>query len=168
MEGLTDEELLWELAPGSWSIRRRGDATTSHAYGLGDWVIDCAFPEPEPAPVTTIGWRIGHLYAGFSLRWEWTFGGRTKLWEMVELTPRADEAQARLWSILARWREDVGRLSEPQLETVGLSQFPDGLDPNIPFIAIVWWTNRELIHHTAEIGLLRDLWAWGHPAMRRC
>jgi hypothetical protein len=29
----------------------------------------------------------------------------------------------------------------------------------LPFIAIVWWTNRELIHHLAEIALLRDLWA---------
>lgn len=28
-----------------------------------------------------------------------------------------------------------------------------------PFGAIWWWTNRELIHHGAEIGVLRDLWA---------
>jgi hypothetical protein len=159
LEGLTDAEHLWEPAPGGWSLRRRAEATTSHAYGAGEWVLDCAFPEPSPAPVTSIAWRIGHLYAGFALRWEWTFGGRTKLWDSVALTPRADEAQARLWSRLAAWREDVAGLSESQLDTVGLSQFPDGLDPQLPFIGIVWWTNRELIHHTAEIGLLRDLWA---------
>jgi hypothetical protein len=29
----------------------------------------------------------------------------------------------------------------------------------LPFIAIVWWTNREFIHHSAEIALLRDLWS---------
>jgi len=26
------------------------------------------------------------------------------------------------------------------------------------FITVVWWTNRELIQHMAEIALLRDLW----------
>jgi len=25
---------------------------------------------------------------------------------------------------------------------------------------ILWWQNREIIHHTAEISLLRDLYAW--------
>ena len=30
-------------------------------------------------------------------------------------------------------------------------------------LGIVWWTNRELIHHTGEIGVLRDLWAARQP-----
>jgi hypothetical protein len=34
-----------------------------------------------------------------------------------------------------------------------------GLDPQIPFIGIIRWTNRELIHHLAEVALLRDLYA---------
>jgi hypothetical protein len=159
MEGLTDAEHLWEPAPGAWSVRSRDEVVTSRAFGKGKWRLDTELGDPTPAPVTTIAWRIGHLYAGFALRWEWTFGGKRKLWGSVELTPRADEAQARLWATLSRWREDVAKLDDAQLDTVGLSQFPHGLDPTVPFIAIVWWTNRELIHHTAEIGLLRDLWA---------
>jgi len=38
-------------------------------------------------------------------------------------------------------------------------QHPRGPDPQLPFIAIVWWTNRELLHHMAEIGVLRGLWS---------
>src|SRR5919201_5091423 len=82
---------------------------------------------------------------GASLAWSdpegcrrtWARSSRGSLlrWESVELTPHADAAQARLWAILAGWRADVGRLSEADLEAVGLSQFPDGLDPKVPFTA---------------------------------
>jgi len=39
---------------------------------------------------------------------------------------------------------------------VGHSSYPDGSDPDEPFNAIVWWVNQELLHHGAEIALLRD------------
>jgi len=64
LEGLTDEEYLWEPAPGSWSIRPRHEATSSHAAGAGELVMDYAWPEPEPAPLTTIAWRIAHVVVG--------------------------------------------------------------------------------------------------------
>jgi hypothetical protein len=54
-------------------------------------------------------------------------------------------------------------LSDQQLDTVGLSQNPYGLDAKVPFIALNWWTNRELIQHTSEVALLRDLWANRRP-----
>lgn len=163
--GLTDEEYFWEPAPGCWSLRRAGDAAAaSGAFGAGEWKLDFARPEPAVPPVTTIAWRLGHLQAGFSLRWEWTFGGRAKLWDTVEFAPTADEAQARFWALLSRWRASVAAMTDEQLDTVGFGQFPGGLDPHIPFVGIVWWTNRELILHTAEIALLRDLHRWtAHP-----
>ena len=158
LKGLTDEEYLWEAAPGAWPVRRRRDATTQDAYGAGEWVLDVVRQEPRPAPVTTIAWRLGHLYSGFSLRWEWTFGGRQMLWDSLEFTPSAAEALDRFWTVIDRWRECVGALTDQQLDIVGFGQFPGGLDPHLPFISIVWWTNREFIHQMAEIALLRDLW----------
>jgi hypothetical protein len=158
MKGLTDEEYLWEPAPGGWSIRRRGEARGSMAIGGGDWVMDAERPEPDPPPVTSIAWRLGHLYAGFSLRWEWTFGGREKMWDSVEFTPIASEAQERFWALLDRWHDSVAAMTDEQLDMVGFGQFPFGLDPQLPFISIVWWSNRELTMHTSEIALLRDLW----------
>ena len=50
-------------------------------------------------------------------------------------------------------------MTDEQLDQIGYGQFPGGLDPKLPFICIVWWTNRELIHHLGEVGLLRDLWS---------
>lgn len=159
LEGLTDDEYRWEPAPGAWSVRRRGETASPAPFGAGDWLLDGAWPDPEPAPPTTIAWRLGHLYSGFALRWEWTFGGREKLGDALPFTPSAAEALDRLWSTVDRWRDDVAGLSEAQLDTVGFGQYPYGLDPHLPIVCIAWWVNREVIHHTAEVALLRDLWA---------
>jgi hypothetical protein len=40
LEGLSDEEYLWEPVPGCWSVRRRGEAATPRAFGPGEWVLD--------------------------------------------------------------------------------------------------------------------------------
>ncbi|MGW8992938.1 DinB family protein [Streptomyces zhihengii] len=40
LEGLGDEEHLWEPVAGCWSVRRRAEAVTPRAYGPGAWVID--------------------------------------------------------------------------------------------------------------------------------
>ena len=147
LEGLTDEEYLWEPAPGAWSIRQ--DST-------GTWRLEVVRPAPDPPPLTTIAWRLGHLHASFLERWEWTFGAHRD--PVVDYPPSATEALDRFRAGLARWRDSVAAMTDEQLDTVGFGQFPHGLDPTLPFIAIVWWTNRELIHHLAEAALLRDLW----------
>jgi hypothetical protein len=120
LQGLSDEEFLWEPAPGAWSIRRREDAVSSHAYGAGEWVLDFALSDPNPGPVSTIAWRIGHLYSGFSMRWEWTFGGREKLEETVEFSPSAADMLERLWAKLDQWQSSLASLTEEQAETVDL------------------------------------------------
>lgn len=160
LEGLTDEEYLWEPALDCWSLRRRGAGVTSGAFGPGEWLLDLERPEPVPAPLTTIGWRVGHLVDCFAGRWEWTFGSRSiDPKELVHFTPSATEALDQLWFEVERWGKAVGTLTDEQLDTVGFGQYPYGLDPTVPVISIVWWLNREFIHHTAEVALLRDLYA---------
>jgi hypothetical protein len=160
LAGLTDEEYHWEPAPGAWSVRRRGEAVTSQAFGPGEWLLDLERPEPAPPPVTTIAWRISHLADCLAGRWEWTFGSRSiPPREVLAFSPSAEEATAALWFQVERWSGAVGTLTDEQLDTVGYGQYPAGLDPGLPIIAIVWWVNREFIHHTAEAALLRDLWA---------
>jgi hypothetical protein len=159
LAGLTDEEYLWEPAAGAWSIRPRGSAATAAAFGPGDWQLDLDRPEPVPPPVTTIAWRLGHLANCFAGRWEWTFGSRSiSPRDVLDFSPRAEEAADRLWSEVDRWSRDLATLTDDQLDTVGYGQYPHGLDPTLPIIAIAWWVNREFIHHTAEAALLRDLW----------
>lgn len=60
---------------------------------------------------------------------------------------------------LGLWRSALGEMSDEDLDTVRRSQFPAGRDPDLPLLDIVWWMNRELIHHGAEIACLRDLYA---------
>ena len=46
-----------------------------------------------------------------------------------------------------------------QARQVGYSTYPVGMDPDLPFVDIVWWLNRELIAHGADIGTVRDLYS---------
>jgi DinB superfamily len=159
LTGLTDDEYCWEPVPGCWSIHRRGENPTPDPYGKGEWLIDFDRGEPQPEPLTTIAWRLGHLISMFQDRWEWTFGSRSIAPEVAtEFTPSADEALATLWAEAARFVESVGGMTDEQLDVPGFGQYPYGLDPQLPFISIVWWMNREFIHHSAEIALLRDLY----------
>ena len=47
---LSDEEYLWEPAPGAWSIRRRGQASSPRPFGPGEWLLDGAPDDPNPTP----------------------------------------------------------------------------------------------------------------------
>ncbi|WP_432027742.1 DinB family protein [Streptomyces sp. 1222.5] len=116
--------------------------------------------QPDDSPVTTIAWRLAHLHFCFAGQWEWTFGERrTDPKLLVDFTPDAGPALERFWSLLDRWRDSVAALTDEQLDTVGLSQYPYGSDPDDPYAAVLWGANLEFIHHMAEIGVLRDLWA---------
>src|SRR3954454_885971 len=66
MDGLTDDEYRWEPVPRAWNVRPRGTGTGTApiSAGAGPYTIDFAMPEPDPPPVTTIAWRIGHLVVG--------------------------------------------------------------------------------------------------------
>lgn len=162
LDGLSDEEYLWEPVPGAWSVRRRGESVTAGAYGPGEWLLDFDRGDPDPAPVTTIAWRIGHVAWCLAGRWEWTFGGRERPpEEILDFSPSAAPALDQLWSLTDKWLASVAAMTDEQLDKPGFGQYPYGLDPRLPFIGIVWWTNREYIHHLAEVALLRDLWRVG-------
>ena len=97
LEGLTDDEYFWEPAPGSWNVRPREQATSSHAAGGGDLVVDYAWPEPDPAPVTTIAWRLAHVIAGcFAMRTANHFGGPPRDYTSWTYAGTADEALEQL------------------------------------------------------------------------
>lgn len=158
LHGLTDDEYFWEPASVCWSIRRRAEASTARVFGKGEWVLEAEFPEPTTPLVTTIAWRMCHLVAGQMIRHDYTFGGKSLHWDEIEFPSTAAEALAMLDRSHQAWRGGLGGLDDTDLDIVGLSSNPWGLDPQLPFGDILWWTNRELIHHGAEIALLRDLW----------
>src|SRR5438067_13265148 len=67
LDGLGEDEYFWEPVPGCWTIHR--DET-------GRWVTEYAFPDPVPAPVTTIGWRFVHIADCKVMYHDYAFGAR--------------------------------------------------------------------------------------------
>ncbi|BCM65238.1 MULTISPECIES: DinB family protein [unclassified Streptomyces] len=164
---LTDEEYLWEPVPGCWSVRRRAAGPgprATHLDGAGDWGRDAAaHPHPWPPPVTTIAWRLSHLTEMLVLRADHTAGSRSATREAHPVHADAAGAVAALESGAAAWRAVLLKADDAALDTVGYCTYPYGSDAEEPFRDIVWWVNQEVLHHGAEIALLRDLHRAGRP-----
>lgn len=158
LDGLSDDEYFWEPADGAWSVRRRGESTAAMAVGSGDFTIDFAIPEPDPAPVTTIAWRLGHIVVGvFGVRVAGHFGGPAIDYQGHDYAGTAAEALAQLDEQYAAWMRGVDALTPEQLgEPCGPTE---GGFAERPLATLVLHINREVIHHGAEIALLRDLYA---------
>jgi hypothetical protein len=100
LETLTDEEYFWEPVPGCWSIRPTGPG------GRGE--IAHAFPAPEPAPVTTIAWRLSHLAVNvIGLRVSHHFGDGSLTHENAERPLTAKEGVAYLKEQVGQWRSHI-------------------------------------------------------------
>ena len=112
LDGLTDDEYRWEPVAGCWSVRPRAEATTVHAAGAGDTVIDWEWPVPEPPPVTSIAWRIGHVAVGWAHRAALHFGGPPVDYDTVDWPLDATGALRLLDESHARWAEGVAALGD--------------------------------------------------------
>jgi DinB superfamily len=152
---------LWEPVANCWNIHPRGEGRTQIAAGAGNFVIDFAFPEPVPAPVTTIAWRLAHIVVGvFGMRVANHFGGPPVGYETFEYAGTADQALDQLDGAYAAWRDGVSALGDAGLaQPCGPAEGPFA---DFPMASLVLHINRETLHHGAEIALLRDLYAnWG-------
>ena len=149
IDGLTDEEYWWEPAPDAWSLRRE-DGKLQMQWGL---IFD------EPQPVTTIAWRYTHVS-------DMLCEDRPANWLALEPEPQdylvdgapanAESARQLFERAFARWKRyltaaDADRLFEP----LG----PQARDwANEPRAKGVLHILDEVIHHGAEIGVLRDIY----------
>ena len=151
LSGLTDEEYLWEPAPHVLTVRLKEGKPTPDSLGMD--------PSGEVNPPRTIAWSVGHLASGTWERADYLVGDhRLQPGELV--WPMAAEQGTRfLAEGLGRWRDGIATMSDTDLDTVGRSAFPWGLDPDLPLLEIVWWVNKELIYHASEIWYVRDLYA---------
>ncbi|MEY9843782.1 hypothetical protein ABH940_000846 [Streptacidiphilus sp. BW17] len=152
LERLTDDEYFWEPVDGCWSLREGED---------GRWRLDGrggGGPAPEPAPVTTIAWRLGHLggmaLGGFAMR---RFGDGTLTTRNIRYPSRVADLAAFLDGYYRAWH--MG------LDELGPSGWADPLGPSWgPFATantfdLAMHVLDEVIHHSAEVGVLRDLYA---------
>lgn len=157
LDSLTDDEYRWEPVAGAWSIRPRGEGTSPMAFGAGDAVVDYAWPPPDPAPITTIAWRIGHIGVGvlgdYAAR---AFRGVDLDHKQVRFPLDAAGGLALLDEHYERWVAGVGDLEPDRLGTECGSAV-EGWEHETLGVLILH-VHREVIHHGAEILLLRDLY----------
>lgn len=157
LDGLSDPEYHWEPVPGAWGVRPRGTSTAPIAAGSGGWTCDFAVPEPVPAPVTTIAWRLAHVVVGlFGERCTSHFDGPPVDYETHPYAGTAAEALAQLDDGYDRWVRGVASLDPEALaRPAGPAEGPFA---ELPMAELVLHITREVVHHGAEVALLRDLW----------
>src|SRR4051794_20036459 len=99
LAGLTDEEYRWEPVAGCWNVHPAAD---------GRAVVDLAHPDPVPAPITTIAWRMWHLavdcFDSYSAR---AFGAGGTGLEGTDWTLEADVARLLLGRAYATFRDGI-------------------------------------------------------------
>ncbi len=154
LDGLTDEEYRWEPVPGCWSVRPSVD---------GRWVAERADPRADPAPFTTIAWRLWHVIDLYG-------EDRAPTW--LDVPPQgpaiglddpegsppgtAAESIALLERAHDRWDAHLHLVTEKQLgEAVGPVAGPWADSTRAGYVLHML---DEFIHHGAELALLRDLW----------
>ena len=159
VDGLTDDEYLWEPAPGCWTIRPRGDGTRRWEGSL---------PRPQPEPFTTLAWRLWHVIDLY---------GEDRAPRWLDVPPQGDaigldgphpdppataaEAVALLERAHERWDAHLDLTDDERLgELVG--SVGGGYAADRTRAAYVLHMLDEFIHHGAEIAVLRDLWRWQH------
>ena len=149
LDGIEADELLWEPAPGSWSVRTGANGAVFD-FGLGGSSMASAI---TPPPVTTIAWRLAHIVdllkedrcaTVLGLEPEASAG---ELW----LTTRPEETLEYLDRAYETWRgylsrTDPGALLHPV----------DRWGTRVSFVHHIIY---EFVHHSAEVGVLRDLWS---------
>jgi DinB superfamily len=157
LNGLTDDEYFWEPVPGCWSVRERSASTAPRQVGTGQWVYEFAYPEPVPPPVTTIAWRLAHTIVGvLGERNASHFAGPPVSWESFSYAGSAAEALEQLDDAYAIWNKAVRGLGPEGLaRPCGPAEGPFA---EYPLAELVLHINREVLHHGAEVALLRDLY----------
>lgn len=128
--GLTDDEYAWE--PDFGETR-------------------------DPEPVTTIAWRLAHLILGLAESNAIHFGGPPADASPLPLATTADHALSQLDETYQQWIAGVRSLGVPGLARPQGSSAPPEF-AEAPMARLILYTSVEVIHHGAEICLLRDLY----------
>lgn len=145
LDGLTDDEYFWQPVPDCWTVHTDG-------------TVDFEFPTPQPEPVTTIAWRLAHVIVGvLAVRVHSHFGGPPAAYETWTYATDAATALRQLDDAYDGWAAGVRALTTADLDRpIGPAEGPWA---DKPMLDLVLHINREVIHHGAEIALLRDLYA---------
>ncbi len=148
IEGLSQDEYLFEPVVGCWSVR-----PAEH----GVWRVDWVSPNPDPAPVTSMAWRLWHI--GSECLAGYTSNGLGD-WPLEVAGPdwyeHVDDALDALDKAWAAFRSGLDGLGEDGMwRELGDDWGPYAKDS---WGSLVLHAQDEVSHHGAEVALLRDLY----------
>jgi hypothetical protein len=147
LEGLTDEEFSWRPVPDCWTI---------HPGATGRWTYDYELTQPDPAPVTTIGWQVVHVALTKVMYREWAFGPARLTFPELDVPHTAGGAIGRLEEGQALLRSDLVALTDADLDRPRLTNWGE----EWPAWRIFWVMLDHDALHGGAIGMLRDLYRW--------
>lgn len=150
---MTDAEFFWEPCDGCWTVHRRSETRGVSADGAGEWVIDYVIPEPDPAPVTTIAWRLVHIAVVNYLYWDYAFGSASMSFDLENPSTAASAVQWLTASQVPLTRTLEG-LTDEALDGESMTNWGETWPTARIFTTLI----KEQTHHGAEISLLRDLY----------
>jgi len=144
--GLTDDEYFWQPVPDCWTV---------HPV---NGTVDGGPPFPDEPPFTTIAWRLTHIVDFLQTE-------RTATW--FGLTPAPDDGEPPIPGTAAAatqafdhavavWRRRLIAVDDEQLcEKMGeiAGHYADSDRASFALHIL-----DELIHHGAEVGVVRDLY----------
>ncbi|GAA1816194.1 DinB family protein [Luedemannella flava] len=151
LAGLTDEEYSWEPVPNCRTVRPTGDGRFRSDGPRTD--------QADPRAFTTVSWRLAHIIdlltadrvAG------WLAVTNVLTWPDVGDPGTAADALDALDLALAHWRTVLEATTEESLATtLGPVAGPYADATRRGFVLHIL---DELIHHGAEVALMRDLHA---------
>ena len=153
LDGMTDDEYLWEPVSGCWSVRPGPS---------GKWEAEREDPSPVPPPVTSIAWRTWHIASeclgGFT---ELLFGQHPLTLGPQEWCPTPAMALREMDAAWTGFAAASHRLDDAAMATqLGPSFGPSAESNKADALLHV---ADEIIHHGAEVSLLRDLYAAAGP-----
>lgn len=150
VSGLEDDEYLWEPFGGMWSVRM----TT------GGWRVDWADPDPEPAPLTTIAWRMWHIAVdaldSYSSRAFSTSGTGCTGTEWVGSADKAVALTESAFNTFLAGYEELGERGLNHRLGDAWNDYAESTHLDLFLHAL-----REVTHHAAEVALLRDIYRAG-------
>ena len=153
LEGLTDEEYFWEPVPDCWTVHRSADGTFR-----GDW----GFIFDEIPPFTTIAWRMGHLIDCYGNR-------RAAIWCGLDQQPNPLEGGMPGTAADAlRMLQEAHDIFVGYINAVSDDELWEKIGPVAGIYAehtkLSFFVHEidEVIHHGAEIALMRDLYRAQH------
>ncbi|MDX6264333.1 MAG: hypothetical protein QOH84_6021 [Kribbellaceae bacterium] len=157
LDGLTDDEYFWQPVPDCWTLSRRGENSVPVSLGAGEFTMDYAMPPHDREPVTTIAWRLAHLIDVFGSPTGSHSDERPADHSAIRYSDTAKGALRQFDEGHDAWIGDVKSLG-----AAGLAQPQGAISPpeyaDAPIAKLLLHIHREVIHHGAEICLLRDLY----------